>query len=65
MALSDIRPDHVVVEDGGKFPFVDSPSAPVSAKSELDITKVGTKHTPKAQGHDTYVGFPGDGITPG
>lgn len=64
MAIADIRPSRLVTEEGGKYPFRESvPSCP-TAKTEKDITKVGTQHTPKQKGHDTYVGIPGDGIVP-
>lgn len=66
MAVSDIRPDHVVTEEGGKYPFSgDQPPTGPSAKSPMDINSVGTQNTPKQKGHDTYQGIPGDGIVPG
>lgn len=65
MALSDIRPTAVVSEEGGQINFSgDQPPKGPSAKSDMDITKVGTKHTPYEEGSDSYVGIPGDGVVP-
>ena len=56
-----------VTEEGGKYEFGPDQRPPTgpSAKTEMDITKVGTKQTPIHAGHDTYKGIPGDGIIPG
>lgn len=62
----------IVTEEGGKYPFTGEPPTNLpSAKTEMDITKVGLEeHAPNDPqdtygGHDTYEGIPGDGIVPG
>ncbi len=66
MALSELKPSHVVQEEGGKYTFSgEQPPKGPDKWSDVDITKVGTQDTPKEKGHDTYTGIPGDGIVPG
>lgn len=74
MALDSLRPSHAVTEEGGQINFSgDQPPTGPSAKSDMDITKVGEDLNPydidgedsPQKGHDTYTGIPGDGIVPG